>query len=64
MFSLADVTDISEKNRNSVIGQLDDATYGLFQLPVLGKTLISFGLHGGAEWPGGAIDHEKGMLFF
>jgi quinoprotein glucose dehydrogenase len=62
-FSLADVTDISEKNHNSVIGQLGNATYGFFQPPVLGKTLISFGLHGGAEWPGGAVDHGKGMLF-
>ena len=62
-FSLMDVTDISEKNRTSVIGQLDNATYGFFQPPVLGKTLISFGLHGGAEWPGGAVDHEKGVLF-
>jgi len=62
-FSLADVTNIAVKNRASVIKQLDNATYGFFQPPALGRTLISFGLHGGAEWPGGAVDHEKGMLF-
>jgi quinoprotein glucose dehydrogenase len=62
-FSVEDITDIGEKNRRSITNQLVNTIYGFFQPPVLGRTLISFGLHGGAEWPGGAVDHEKGILF-
>ena len=36
---------------------------GWFQAPSFKKDLITFGLHGGAQWPGGAIDPHKHELF-
>ena len=36
---------------------------GWFEAPSFKKDLIVFGLHGGAQWPGGAIDPHKHELF-
>ena len=36
---------------------------GWFEAPSFKKDLIIFGLHGGAQWPGGAIDPFKHELF-
>jgi len=36
---------------------------GWFEAPSFKKDLIIFGLHGGAQWPGGAIDPYKHELF-
>ena len=36
---------------------------GWFEAPSFKKDLIVFGLHGGAQWPGGAIDPYKHELF-
>lgn len=62
-FSVLDVTDIGATNHESVLRQVDRSIFGFFRPPSLKKPLIMFGLHGGAEWPGGAIDHNSGTLF-
>jgi quinoprotein glucose dehydrogenase len=62
-FGPADLTDIGAPNRASIQFQTEHATGGFFAPATLGRELILFGLHGGAEWPGGAIDPEAAALF-
>ena len=62
-FGLEDVTDIGEGNRKSVLFQLDRATYGWFEPPRLARPSVHFGLHGGAEWSGAAVNHDTSRLY-
>ena len=40
-----------------------NSKYGWFEPPSFEKNLITFGLHGGAQWHGGAVDPFKQELF-
>ena len=40
-----------------------NSKYGWFEPPSFEKNLITFGLHGGAQWHGGALDPFKQELF-
>ena len=51
--------DIELKNEFSI----DDYEFGFFEPPSLKKPLITFGLHGGATWPGVSIDLNSEQLF-
>jgi len=62
-FSQADITDITPKNRESVHWQLERASAGFFVPPIIGRSIIVFGLHGGAEWPGVAIDPRSQWMY-
>lgn len=63
VFEPADVTDVSEE-ANTLVGQkVRSATLGFFQPPVLGGSVVVFGLGGGASWPGAAVDPATGVLF-
>ena len=42
---------------------IEESKTGWFEAPSFKKDLIIFGLHGGAQWPGGAIDPYKHELF-
>jgi quinoprotein glucose dehydrogenase len=62
-FEPSDITDISEKDRAAVIGKLKGAQYGFFTPPGINSKIVTYGVHGGAEWPGAAVDEEKGILY-
>jgi quinoprotein glucose dehydrogenase len=62
-FDEDDITDIDPESRESVRWQLEGAVFGFFAPPTVGHTVVQYGLHGGAEWPGVAIDPERGWLF-
>jgi len=62
-FELSDVTDISYKDRQSVLNLIRGAKLGFYEPPVIGGKVVMFGIGGGAEWPGGALDPKKGILF-
>jgi quinoprotein glucose dehydrogenase len=64
-FSPAMVTNISAESRDFVARQLSEQgnLYGRFTPPELNKDLVTFGLHGGAEWHGAALSPETGMLY-
>jgi quinoprotein glucose dehydrogenase len=62
-FRPQDVTDLSEAAHAYVQHKLRDARFGLFQPPVLGGTVVAFGLQGGAEWPGAAVDPRSATLY-
>lgn len=64
-FDLSMVTDVSEAARKSVMHQLADgkAAWGRYVPPALNQDVITFGLHGGAEWHGAAINPRTQKLF-
>jgi quinoprotein glucose dehydrogenase len=62
-FSLDRITDLSPESTNAVYQQVQEAIFGRFQPPELGKLLITFGLHGGAEWHGAAIDPKSKIMY-
>ena len=62
-FNLDEITNIGEKNRESVLEQMEAAHFGFFEPPREGMDTILFGLHGGAEWTGAAIDPKKETLY-
>lgn len=53
--------DLSLKMQSKIKNQ--DLTFGNFQPPSLNKTLVTYGLHGGAEWPGLALDIKNNNVF-
>ena len=58
-----DINKLSEKKRNEIIKILEKSNYGWFETPSFNKNLITYGLHGGALWPGAAIDPINQYLF-
>jgi quinoprotein glucose dehydrogenase len=62
-FGAVDVTDMSASARQYVEHKLRDARQGWFQPPVLGGTVALFGMQGGAEWPGAAVDPRSATLY-
>lgn len=63
IFLNSDITNLSESQRTSVQKKLKNAKFGFFVPPEVQGTIASFGLHGGAEWPGAAADQETGILY-
>ena len=35
---------------------MKDIIYGWYEPPAFGKDLLLYGVHGGAQWPGAALD--------
>jgi len=62
-FEPADVTDIGEENRKSVLEQLETRNFGFYEPYEEGVETVFFGLHGGAQWPGAAADPARGLLY-
>lgn len=62
VFDMSDVTDLSRSARQTVLRKMGAAKSGFFEPPVLGGKVVLFGLHGGAEWPGAAVD-PRGVLY-
>ncbi len=54
------ITRTSEERRASVEAQINTpgTIFGRFRAPELNKDLITFGLHGGAEWHGASVDPD------
>ena len=62
-FTPDDISQVDAEASAEVRFQLENALFGRFVPPAIGQTLVTFGLHGGAEWPGAAVDHTKGLMF-
>lgn len=63
VFEPAHITDRTERAKRTVERKLRGATYGAFEPPQIGGKLAMYGLGGGAEWPGGAVDQRTATLF-
>jgi quinoprotein glucose dehydrogenase len=64
-FSPASVTNLSAESRSFVTHQLSEqgTLYGRFTPPELNKDMVTFGLHGGAEWHGASVAPEHATLY-
>lgn len=51
-----DFSHLDLKNENYVKNRLRNSKSGFFLPPSLNTDIVLYGLHGGAEWPGGSID--------
>jgi len=62
-FKLKDIDKLNNESQNYIKELLKDSTYGWFEAPSFGKKLITFGVHGGATWPGSALNPEQNILY-
>ena len=62
-FKLKDINKLSNESQNFIKDQLKSSTYGWFEAPSYGKKLITFGVHGGATWPGSTLNPKKNILY-
>jgi quinoprotein glucose dehydrogenase len=62
-FLPSDITDVGEEERANVLAKIRNAQFGFFVPPVINGKVVSFGVHGGAEWPGAAVDPDTGILY-
>ena len=62
-YGLEDINKLPEEKRDEIKKILKKSNYGWFETPSFEKNLINFGLHGGALWPGAAIDPINQNLF-
>jgi len=62
-FGPEDITDLSPAARQNVLRKTSQSRMGFFEPPVLGGSIVAFGLQGGGEWPGAAADPRSGMLY-
>ena len=63
VFEASDITDLSESARQAVLHKTRGARFGFFEPPVLGGKVVAFGLQGGGEWPGAAVDPRSAILY-
>ena len=54
-----DLNHLDSENELYVKQKLRHATSGIFLPPSLNKDIIIYGIHGGANWPGGSIDFSS-----
>jgi quinoprotein glucose dehydrogenase len=62
-FTMADVTDIGNKNRAAVLAQLDGSSTGFYPPHKPDVPTVFFGLHGGAMHYGTSLDPTRGMVY-
>jgi quinoprotein glucose dehydrogenase len=63
LFSTNDVTDLSPEARAAILNKVKFANTGWFEPFEENKPTIFYGLHGGAEWTGAAVDAATGWLY-
>jgi len=57
-----DVTKLSKEQENYVRHKLRNAQAGNYPPSNLKNDVVIFGIHGGPEWPGGAIDNKNRLV--
>ena len=62
-FKLSDINQLNNQSKEYIKNILENSTYGWFEAPSFGKKLITFGVHGGATWPGSALNPKQNILF-
>ena len=62
-FGVDDFGNLSEGKKDEINLKIKDANYGWFETPSLDNNLITFGLHGGAQWMGASIDPLNQYLY-
>jgi len=62
-FSLNDVTTRTPEASGFVLKQLERANFGWFEPFQEGVPTALYGIHGGAEWTGAAVNPDAGLLY-
>lgn len=62
-FSQKDFDMFDQVKKNEIKKKLYNSKYGWYETPSLTKDLIIFGIHGGAQWHGSALDPFKQYLY-
>jgi len=62
-FKLKDISKLNNESQNYIRELLKESTYGWFEAPSYGKKLITFGVHGGATWPGSTLNPKQNILY-
>ena len=62
-FGIKDIDKLNKESQKYIKEILEESTYGWFEAPSFGKKLITFGVHGGATWPGSTLNPEKNILY-
>jgi quinoprotein glucose dehydrogenase len=57
-----DLEGISQDKRRYILHKVRNAAFDKDAAPGFDKDLVVFGLHGGAEWPGAALDAQRQAL--
>jgi quinoprotein glucose dehydrogenase len=63
IFTSADITQRTDEARDYITQIVSKANHGWFEPFEEGKATIFYGLHGGAEWTGAAVDPARGLLY-
>jgi quinoprotein glucose dehydrogenase len=63
VFTTNDVTELSPESRAAILNKVKFANTGWFEPFEENKPTIFYGLHGGAEWTGAAVDAATGWLY-
>lgn len=63
VFTPADITQRTDDARDYITQIVNKANHGWFEPFEEGKATIFYGLHGGAEWTGAAVDPARGLLY-
>jgi len=63
IFTLDDISKLSDETTSYLKNILENSKYGFFETYELGKKTIQYNFHGGAEWMGGSVDHNKNILY-
>jgi len=62
-YSSEDFNELSASKIKEINKKISNKKYGWFEPPSYKKDLLTFGLHGGAQWMGAALDHYKQNLY-
>ena len=62
-FSKKDFSNLESKKKDEINNKIKNANYGWFETPSFNNDLITFGLHGGAQWMGASIDPINQFLY-
>jgi quinoprotein glucose dehydrogenase len=62
-FTTDDITQLTPSAQRTAQRKLRGASFGFFVPPQIGGKIALYGLHGGAEWPGGAVDPTRGVIY-
>lgn len=63
LFTPAEITERTDEARDYITQIVNKANHGWFEPFEEGKATIFYGLHGGAEWTGAAVDPARGRLY-
>ena len=57
--------NVKERSHETILGEdvlIDKSKYGFFEPPSIGYPLITYGVHGGALWAGGAVNPKTNKI--